>query len=74
MLLSNEQTKRSSWEYFLLRAAREISLSEAQYEKINDRYSQLEKILSARLRIWTPLMRTRLSGSLTLKALVRRKF
>lgn len=43
MLLSNEQTKRSSWEYFLLRAAREISLSEAQYEKINDRYSQLEK-------------------------------
>ncbi len=33
MLLSNEQTKRSSWEYFLLRAAREISLSEAQYEK-----------------------------------------
>ena len=47
MLLSNEQTKRSSWEYFLLRAAREISLSEAQYEKINDRYSQLEKILSA---------------------------
>ncbi|WP_349733434.1 nucleotidyltransferase domain-containing protein [Pseudomonas jessenii] len=47
MLLSNEQTKRSSWEYFLLRAARDISLSEAQYEKINDRYSQLEKILSA---------------------------
>ncbi|NMZ82882.1 nucleotidyltransferase [Pseudomonas mandelii] len=47
MLLSNEQTKRSSWEYFLLRAAREISLTEAQYEKINDRYSQLEKILSA---------------------------
>ncbi|KIQ03278.1 MULTISPECIES: nucleotidyltransferase [Pseudomonas] len=47
MLMSNEQTKRSSWEYFLLRAARDISLSEAQYEKINDRYSQLEKILSA---------------------------
>jgi hypothetical protein len=47
MLLSNEQTKRNSWEYFLLRAAREISLSEAQYQKINDRYSQLEKILSA---------------------------
>ena len=43
MLLSNEQTKRNSWEYFLLRAAREISLSEAQYQKINDRYSQLEK-------------------------------
>jgi len=47
MLMSNEQTKRSSWEYFLLRAARDISLSEAQYEKINDRYSQLEKVLSA---------------------------
>jgi hypothetical protein len=45
--MSNEQTKRSSWEYFLLRAARDISLSEAQYEKINDRYSQLEKVLSA---------------------------
>lgn len=47
MLLSNEQTKRSSWEYFLLRAARDISLSEAQYEKIDGRYSQLERILSA---------------------------
>lgn len=47
MSMSNEQTKRGSWEHFLLRAAREISLSEAQYEKINDRYSQLEKILNA---------------------------
>ncbi|MCH1995650.1 nucleotidyltransferase [Achromobacter xylosoxidans] len=47
MILNNEQTKRSSWEYFLLRAARDISLSEAQYEKISDRYSQLQKILSA---------------------------
>lgn len=47
MLISNEQTKRDSWEYFLLRAARAISLSEAQYEKINDRYSQLQKVLSA---------------------------
>ena len=41
-----EQTKRDSWEHFLLRAAREISLSEPLYDKINDRYSQLEKILS----------------------------
>lgn len=47
MTMSNEQTKRWSWEHFLLRAAREISLSEAQYEKINDRYSQLERILNA---------------------------
>lgn len=47
MSISNEQTKRGSWEHFLLRAAREISLSEAQYEKINDRYSQLERILNA---------------------------
>lgn len=47
MLMDIKQTKRSSWEYFLLRAAQEISLSEAQYEKIDARYSQLEKILSA---------------------------
>ncbi|NQD78572.1 nucleotidyltransferase [Pseudomonas sp. CrR14] len=47
MSMSNEQTRRGSWEHFLLRAAREISLSEAQYEKINDRYSQLERVLNA---------------------------
>lgn len=47
MSMSNEQTKRGSWEHFLLHAAREISLSEAQYEKISDRYSQLQKILNA---------------------------
>lgn len=47
MLMTNEQTKRGSWEYLLLRAAREISLSEAQYDKIDDRYSQLQRILSA---------------------------
>lgn len=47
MSMSNEQTKRGGWEHFLLRAAKEISLSEAQYEKIKDRYSQLEKILNA---------------------------
>jgi len=45
--MNDAQTKRDSWEYFLLRAARDISLSEAQYEKIIDRYSQLERILSA---------------------------
>ncbi|KPX17285.1 nucleotidyltransferase domain-containing protein [Pseudomonas syringae] len=42
-----EQTKRGSWEHFLLRAARDISLSQAQYEKIDSRYSQLQKILNA---------------------------
>lgn len=41
--MSNEQTKHSSWEYFLLRAARKISLSAAQYSVIDARYSQLEK-------------------------------
>ena len=45
--MSNEQTKHRSWEYFLLRAARKISLSAAQYSVIDARYSQLEKILSA---------------------------
>lgn len=45
--MNNEQTKRDSWEYFLLRAASEISLSEAQYQKIEGRYSQLQKILNA---------------------------
>jgi len=45
--MNNEQTKRDSWEYFLLQAASEISLSEAQYQKIEGRYSQLQKILNA---------------------------
>lgn len=47
MLLTNEQNKRAGWEHFLLRAAKEISLSEAQYNTIDCRYSQLESILSA---------------------------
>lgn len=47
MPMTNEQTKRGSWEHFLLRLAREISLSEAQYEKISGRFTQLEKILNA---------------------------
>lgn len=47
MTMTNEQTKRGSWEHFLFRTARDISLTEAQYRKIEDRYSQLEKILSA---------------------------
>jgi hypothetical protein len=47
MSMSNEQTKRGSWEDLLLRSAREISLTEAQYKKIDERYSELESILSA---------------------------
>lgn len=47
MSMSDAQTKRESWEHFLLRAAREISLSEAQYKKIEGRYSQLQDILNA---------------------------
>lgn len=46
-LLSDYDSKRGSWEYFLLRAAREISLSEPQYDKINARYQVLEGILNA---------------------------
>ena len=47
MSMNSEQTKLDSWEHFLLRAASEISLSEAQYQKIEGRYSQLQKILNA---------------------------
>lgn len=46
MVMDQEQTKRGSWEHFLLRAAHEISLSEPQYKKIEGRYSQLQEILS----------------------------
>lgn len=45
--MSNEHHKRDSWEHFLLRAARDISLSARQYQTIDDRYSQLQKILAA---------------------------
>lgn len=47
MSMSNEQTKRGSWEHFLPAPRRRSHRLEAQYEKINDRYSQLEKILNA---------------------------
>lgn len=46
-MTSNEQTKRGSWEHFLFRAAREISLTETQYKTISGRYIQLEKILNS---------------------------
>ncbi len=45
--MSDYDSKLGSWEYFLLRAAREISLSEPQYEKIRARYEVLEGILNA---------------------------
>lgn len=47
MHLNDEQTKYGSWEHFLLRAAHKISLSETQYQTIDDRYQQLQKILAA---------------------------
>ncbi|AHC84093.1 MULTISPECIES: nucleotidyltransferase [Pseudomonas] len=47
MIKQDELTRRRSWEHLLLRAASSISLTASQYELIEDRYSQLEKILSA---------------------------
>lgn len=41
------QTKYGSWEYFLLSAAEKISLSEPQYQIIDSRYQQLQKVLDA---------------------------
>ncbi|WOB51314.1 nucleotidyltransferase [Xanthomonas hydrangeae] len=45
--ISEYESKIGSWEYFLLRAARTISLTEAQYETINARYKVLQGILNA---------------------------
>jgi hypothetical protein len=47
MTVQDELTRRRSWELLLLRAASSISLTESQYETIEERYSQLQKILSA---------------------------
>lgn len=47
MPMSATETKRGSWEEFLLLAADEISLSPAQYKTIDDRYSVLQDVLSA---------------------------
>lgn len=46
MTTQDELTRRLSWERLLLRAASDISLSASQYETIEDRYSQLQKILT----------------------------
>lgn len=71
MSISNEQYKRGSWEHFLLRAAREISLSEAQYENINDRYSQLERILNASDNILLAEAHIFVQGSMRLKTTIK---
>lgn len=47
MITKDESTRRSSWERLLLRAASSISLTASQYKVIEDRYSQLQSILSA---------------------------
>lgn len=47
MITQDESTRRSSWERLLLRVASSISLTASQYKVIEDRYSQLQSILSA---------------------------
>ncbi|MDH0729221.1 nucleotidyltransferase domain-containing protein [Pseudomonas sichuanensis] len=47
MTSQDELTRRRSWERLLLRAASDISLTPSQYTTIEDRYSQLQKILDA---------------------------
>lgn len=47
MNMLNIPSKVDSWEYLLLRAAQNISLSESKYTQIMERYNQLEKILTA---------------------------
>lgn len=71
MPMSNEQTKRGSWEYFLLRAARDISLSEAQYTKISERYSQLQRILSASANPLLAEAHIFVQGSIRLKTTIK---
>jgi hypothetical protein len=46
MITQDELTRRLSWERLLLRAANNVSLTASQYETIEDRYSQLQKILT----------------------------
>lgn len=71
MLTSNEETKRGSWEDFLLRAAREISLTEAQYEKINKRYSLLQDILSGSINPLLAEAHIFIQGSMGLKTTIK---
>lgn len=46
LITQDERTRQRSWELLLLRAANRISLTPSQYQTIDDRYSQLQKILS----------------------------
>ncbi len=71
MSMSNEQTKRGSWEDFLLRAAGEISLTEAQYETINKRYSVLQDILSASINPLLAEAHIFVQGSMGLKTTIK---
>lgn len=71
MFMSNEETKRGSWEDFLLRAAREISLTEAQYEKIVERYSVLQNILSASSNPLLAEAHIFIQGSIGLKTTIK---
>ncbi|MGD8175431.1 nucleotidyltransferase domain-containing protein [Marinimicrobium sp. ARAG 43.8] len=71
MGILNEQTKRSSWEYFLLRAAQEISLSQAQYETIENRYAQLQNILDASDNPMLSEAHIFIQGSIRLKTTVK---
>lgn len=47
MLTEVQDPRARSWEHVLFKAADEISLSPALYEKINDRYNTLQDILRA---------------------------
>ena len=69
--MNNNQSKYDSWEYFLLRAAMELSLSEAQYQKIESRYKQLQKILDV---TDNPLLKDAhifIQGSMRLKTTIK---
>ncbi|RYF60395.1 MAG: nucleotidyltransferase [Comamonadaceae bacterium] len=71
MSMSNEQTKRGSWEDFLLRAAREISLSEAQYDTVDKRYSVLQDNLSASSNPLLAESHIFIQGSMGLKTTIK---
>lgn len=45
MLIEVQDPRARSWEHVLFRAADEISLSKALYEKINDRYNTIQTVL-----------------------------
>jgi hypothetical protein len=71
MSMSVDETKRGSWEELLLRAASEISLTQAQYEKIEDRYAVLQDILSASSNPLLAEAHIFIQGSIGLKTTIR---